>query len=289
MTQHDAPLQTQPQDPSLAQPGRRGLLGLWDRYIGRGIAEEELSSQSAQAELPPERLDLKIITVLSVSALMLTLLEYYSKRHYFVSNILTPGENPFSVDNQLNQLLYWAGWCVSAYFVLPAFIVKVFFRERLRDYGLTWRGFGSHAWLYGLMFVIMVPLVFIVSLDESFLMTYPFYRSAAVDPRGYWLWMLAYAAQFFSLEFFFRGFLIHGLKRRMGVYSVMVMVVPYCMIHFGKPMLETVGAIIAGVVLGFLSLRTNSIMLGVLIHISVALTMDLVSLWRQGVLEKVLF
>ena len=38
----------------------------------------------------------------------------------------------------------------------------------------------------------------------------------------------------------------------MGSHAIFVMVVPYVMIHFGKPMLETVGAIIAGVVLGLL-------------------------------------
>ncbi|MBE7525992.1 CPBP family intramembrane metalloprotease [candidate division WWE3 bacterium] len=63
-----------------------------------------------------------------------------------------------------------------------------------------------------------------------------------------------------------------------------VMVIPYCMIHFGKPMPETFAAIIAGVVLGFLSLKSKSIWLGVMIHCSVALTMDLCALYRKGLL-----
>jgi membrane protease YdiL (CAAX protease family) len=62
------------------------------------------------------------------------------------------------------------------------------------------------------------------------------------------------------------------------------MVVPYCMIHYGKPMPETLFAIVAGLVLGTLALRTKSIWLGVLIHISVALTMDILSLSHQKVL-----
>jgi membrane protease YdiL (CAAX protease family) len=56
-----------------------------------------------------------------------------------------------------------------------------------------------------------------------------------------------------------------------------VMVVPYCMIHYGKPMPETLGAIVAGIVLGTLAMRTRSIWGGVLIHIAVAITMDMMA------------
>ena len=49
------------------------------------------------------------------------------------------------------------------------------------------------------------------------------------------------------------------------------MVVPYCMIHYGKPYLEAGAAIIAGVVLGSLSMRTRSIWAGFLVHGTVAI------------------
>ncbi len=56
------------------------------------------------------------------------------------------------------------------------------------------------------------------------------------------------------------------------------MIVPYCMIHYGKPMPETLGAIGAGLILGTLAMRTKSIWGGVLIHIGVAMTMDVLAL-----------
>ena len=40
--------------------------------------------------------------------------------------------------------------------------------------------------------------------------------------------------------------------------------------------------IIAGIVLGFMSLKTRSIWLGAALHIAVAVTMDLLALWRLG-------
>jgi membrane protease YdiL (CAAX protease family) len=57
--------------------------------------------------------------------------------------------------------------------------------------------------------------------------------------------------------------------------------VPYCMIHFGKPYLEAVGAILAGIALGSLSMRTKSIYQGFMLHITIAAMMDWLSLRRR--------
>ena len=50
------------------------------------------------------------------------------------------------------------------------------------------------------------------------------------------------------------------------------------MIHYGKPMPETLGAIGAGIILGTIAMRTKSIWGGMLIHIGVAMTMDVLAL-----------
>jgi membrane protease YdiL (CAAX protease family) len=92
------------------------------------------------------------------------------------------------------------------------------------------------------------------------------------------MWEALYAAQFLALEFFFRGFLLQGLRRALGANAIFVMLVPYCMIHFGKPLPETLGAIGAGLILGTLAMRTRSIWGGVLIHVGVATTMDVLAL-----------
>jgi membrane protease YdiL (CAAX protease family) len=78
--------------------------------------------------------------------------------------------------------------------------------------------------------------------------------------------------------------MVHGLKKRFGFYSIIIMTIPYCMIHFGKPMPETIAAIFAGLILGTFSMKSNSIWLGIAIHYSVAITMDLSALWQKGLL-----
>ena len=49
---------------------------------------------------------------------------------------------------------------------------------------------------------------------------------------------------------------------------------------------STIGAIIAGIFLGTLSLWTRSIWLGVLIHVTVAVAMDLAALSYRGELDQ---
>ena len=79
--------------------------------------------------------------------------------------------------------------------------------------------------------------------------------------------------------------MLFTVARYVGSYAIFIMVIPYVMIHFGKPFAETIGAIIAGIALGTLALRTRSIFGGVLIHVTVALSMDVLAiamrLWRN--------
>ena len=145
------------------------------------------------------------------------------------------------------------------------------------DYGLRMRGAAKHLPVYGVMFAFVAPLVVISSFSESFQYTYPFYNLSSRSLFDFVVWELAYFVQFLGVEFFFRGYLLSGTKRHLGVYSVVVSVVPYVMIHFGKPLPETLGAVVAGTILGVLALRTGSIWAGFLIHVSVALSMDILA------------
>jgi membrane protease YdiL (CAAX protease family) len=183
---------------------------------------------------------------------------------------------------ELWRLSYWSFATFFAYFLLPAVYIRFFLKERLTDFGLQLQGTLKHSWIYIVLFLAVLPLVIIMSMTESFQRTYPFYDQAHRSVQDFLAWQVLYAIQFFSLEFFFRGFLIHGMKHRFGYYAIVFSVVPYCMIHFGKPLPETLGAIIAGLALGTLSVFTRSIWLGVAIHISVAVSMDISSLIAQG-------
>jgi membrane protease YdiL (CAAX protease family) len=171
------------------------------------------------------------------------------------------------------------------YFVIPAIWIVFVSRERLSDYGLRFSLEPGFAKLFATVMVIMLPLVYLMSLTESFTAKYPFLRIHDGEPylgTTLLIWELIYFVQFFGLEFFFRGFLVHSLKPALGIYSIFAMTVPYCMIHFGKPPAETVSAIAAGIFLGWLSYRNGNIWMGLVLHCAVAFSMDVLALYNKG-------
>jgi uncharacterized protein len=180
--------------------------------------------------------------------------------------------------------LWWAGTSVVGYVVVPMLLIKGVWRERLADYGVRWNAEWLTLRPYLAFVVLMIPVVWIASSTEQFQMKYPFVDmqpGESIRPRLL-IWECAYFVQFFALEFFFRGFMVLGLKARFGWLSIPVMVVPYCMIHFAKPMPEALAAIIAGSALGYLSMKSGTVFWGAVLHCTVALSFDLAVLLHKG-------
>lgn len=219
------------------------------------------------------RIDWRVVVVLIAACVTLTVQEYIGDRTYFEKLWPWDRRDP-DMYWHLKGFAWWSGWRFIGYFVFPLLCVLAMPGEKLRDYHLSMRGFVKHLWIYVLLFALVAPAVYFAAQTASFQHTYPFYKQANRSSFDFWAWEGMYAVQFLSLEFFFRGFMLQGLRRAFGSNAIFVMVVPYCMIHYGKPMAETFGAIGAGVILGTLAMRTRSIWGGVLIHVGVATMMD---------------
>lgn len=234
----------------------------------------------AEAAATPQS-DFKAIVVLVTTALCLTF--QYPARSGDIYGWLFPGREFTNFEARS----LWAVWVIGTFTILPVAVIWGIFRERVRDYGTKLQGAAAGLPLYLGMVAVMAAVLLVISHNKEFQGTYPFYAPGPSEPwwPRFYAWELLYALQFVALEFFFRGFLLHGLRPRLGGQAIFAMMVPYCMIHFGKPMPETLASIIAGIVLGFMSLRTRSIWLGAALHISVAWSMDLLSLWHRGVIR----
>ncbi len=267
------------------------------RYFSEPL--EQVESQSRKHVAGGTYIDWKVIAVLLTTAVSLTLQEYlFSSEHLdTVVRALEPAGAGGLLDgicaasrsprNQaLAGLIYWAVGTWITYVIIPVLVIKLVLRGRVRDYGVRVRGILGGSWIYLVFFGALVPWLLFFSRTGSFQAQYPFYGLQSDEPLWprFWIWEVFYATQFLCLEFFFRGFVLHGTRHRFGAYSIFVMTVPYCMIHYGKPMPETFSAIGAGIVLGLMSLKTRSIWLGAVLHVAVALSMDLLALWHKGLL-----
>ena len=215
--------------------------------------------------------------VLTVAAISLIFTKYLVMPVWFHEN-LPEGVRP------LSTFMWWAGVYVLAWLVLPLGVAAWRGVGR-RELGLSPKGLAPKLWAYGVLYLIALAFVALAAMQPSFIDMYPFIRADQV-PAWSWrllvgFWVL-YSIQFFCVEFFFRGFMIFMLRPRFGYAAIAVMVVPYAMIHFDKPLPEAVAAVVGGTILGWLALKTNSIWGGVLLHVAVALSMDSLAMLQNA-------
>jgi membrane protease YdiL (CAAX protease family) len=269
----------------------------WLNFFREPLRRVEAESRAFLATEAARRPDRKVILILVTVALSLTVQHFIGTEEGtgLVAEWLrrlgwAAGGDAFwnamwaDDDARLNRLKWWSAVSLLTYVAVPMLLVRLVFRERLRDYGLKLGGVFADFWVYVLMMAVAWPAIYLASAGERFQHTYPFYQLAPGE--GAWpslvQWEVLYTLQFFAVEFLFRGFLVHGLKYRFGAYAIFVMMVPYCMLHFTKPLPEALASVVGAVALGFMSLRTRSIWMGTAIHVTVAWSMDAASLWRQG-------
>lgn len=247
--------------------------------------------------------DARILTIVYVSCMILFLLNYLILSHdyqlwatrFLIGTLEIWGPvtgDPLKVVEpwkvSLTMRISWSLGCIFFYLLVPGIIHFFVLKRPMTELGLSPKGFFKHLWIYALLFLPVAACVWIVSYQEAFQKTYPFYKYPS-SLTSLLLWEAFYALQFFALEVFFRGFMLNELKHKWGWRSILFMMTPYCMIHFSKPGLEALGAIIAGSVLGVLALRTRNIWGGVTIHVAVAWSMDFASLLQRNWFEKMSF
>lgn len=253
-------------------------------------ASHPTSLRLAFADLKRERVPL---VVLALAAVLLVFAEYYflpgSFRETFPGLTAEYAPALLGLDSAgpwwgaLLPFLWWTGGLLLLWVAIPLVAARLL-GFHLRDLGLSARGLLRKLPIYGVLYLLVMGGVFWASRQQSFLGTYPMLKPHYAPVWSWALllsWWAVYAVQFFCVEFFFRGFLLFTLEKRFGMAAVAIMVVPYCMIHFHKPLPEALGAIIAGTVLGWLALRTRSIWGGVICHAAVAISMDALALTQQ--------
>jgi len=268
----------------------------WRLHFGDVQAETDAASTSYLAITPARVANRKAAIVLVAAALVLTSLNYGTTPDWFVSlldglgfdGLADRAHEAFyeSEHQQFNTLMFWGAIELVSYVAIPVVVITLVLREKVIDYGLRSSGILRQGGTYLLLFAASLPFILIASTTAAFQAKYPFYELSSGEGMWPWMviWWVVYAAQFVGLEFFFRGFLVHGLKWRLGYITVFAMIVPYNMLHYQKPVLEALAAIAGGIVLGSLSLKTRSIWWGAMLHIGVAGTMDVLSLSQKGML-----
>jgi CAAX protease family protein len=171
-------------------------------------------------------------------------------------------------------LLIGLAFQAMLFFVVPACVVRFVLRERLGAFGVTWRMPAARCiWLVGVA-ILFLAVVLATRIPEVHA-AYPVVREARTDPWRLLPSTLAFATYGFAWEFFFRGFLLFGLRERWGRVAILLQAVPCTLLHFGKPSLEIAASFPAALVFGVIAFANQSIVPGWVLHVAVALVMNL--------------
>lgn len=213
-----------------------------------------------------------LITIVGAVAFILTV--YHARPHQLAEYFPT-FERSLPIDRGLAWHFYSQLAFFAFLFILPAAALKWPLRERLSQYGLRLRGAGTEIRVALLIFLAVLPVLWVASLSDAFQQKYPKLRSAESDLIVFVCFEAGYLVKWFAWEFFFRGFLLFGFEKRLGNHAILVTTLAFVIAHIGKPEAEMFGAVVSGLVLGALALRSRSIAPGVILHFLVAGTMDL--------------
>ncbi len=151
-------------------------------------------------------------------------------------------------------------------FGLVPLVVLLALREDPRRYGLGRGDARRSLVLGGLATVVTVP---VIALIPSVPAIRDWYAPSMTTVPGV---LLTNVLDLVPTEFLLRGFVLFALVRAIGPFGVIVAIVPFVMIHIGKPDLEAVSTLGGGLVFGWLVWRTGSIWASALYHVAIQAT-----------------
>ncbi|MEA1959377.1 MAG: CPBP family intramembrane glutamic endopeptidase [Chloroflexota bacterium] len=119
--------------------------------------------------------------------------------------------------------------------------------------------------IWGWHVVVVCTIAAIVLYASSFSSSLQsYYQEQNFDLLTYfWTSCISLAAW----EFFYRGYLLFGLRERFKEGAILLQTIPFVLMHLGKPELETISTIFTGIIFGYVAYRGKSFWPAFIIHL----------------------
>jgi membrane protease YdiL (CAAX protease family) len=162
----------------------------------------------------------------------------------------------------------WDG--VLFYLALPLATILI-----LRQNPLKWgMGIGRWKWTLAATLACLLGASLLLLLAVRIPDLQEYY--GPLGPSGaLWPWIGLFAVDMLVWEFFFRAFMLFGLEPALGEMAIYVQMIPFALLHLGKPEIETLTSIAGGIIIGYVVRRCRSFWPAFLVHALIALTMYL--------------
>lgn len=215
--------------------------------------------------------ELKPTLILLCSAVLLSVHRCFGSME-FARRFLSP-------DSGFVPPLFMFGTAFALLGILPLALITLVFREDPRDFGLRigdWKlGILTIAMLFP---VIAIALLYPASHTGEMRAFYPFAREAGDSFFNFIILEVPRILLFYSAwEFFFRGFMLFGLRPHVGDWmAICIQTIPQCLWHIGMPTGELLSSIAGGILFGIIALRTQSILWPFGLHVLIGIGLDLI-------------
>jgi len=147
------------------------------------------------------------------------------------------------------------------FLALPLLTIVLALRKNPLDFGLRPGNVRIWSLYVGATIIVAAPILYFSS-RSSVLAHY--YTVPEFDVIKYSIQTVIYLL---AWEFIFRGFLLFGLIGKLKEASVLVQMVPFVLLHLGKPEIETLSTLITGLYFGWVAYRGNSFWPAYIMHL----------------------
>ena len=168
---------------------------------------------------------------------------------------------PISANLALSNVVY--------YLILPVFIIFFILRDNPLDYGFR---LGDYKiWLYYIVLTIAIGIP-VLLIGSRFASVQKYY----IKSFNYYDFFTSSVVILFAWEYLLRGFLLFGLRKQFGEASIIIQMVPFVLLHLGKPEAETLSCILTGLWFGWIAYRGKSFWPAFIIHVFINFTVKFI-------------
>ena len=180
------------------------------------------------------------------------------------------------------KIIYHNLMAFVLFFGIGTLFTKLVLKEELSNFGITTKGNGK---LILKICLIALPIAMICGLscvlDSGMTLNYPLINFSNYPVHYIIVYFVSYFLYYVGWEFLFRGILYFAGEVKCGALtSILITTLISALIHtsiggFGKPMIETLSAIPAGLIFGYMAYKTRSIYPSLFAHIIVGFSTDI--------------
>lgn len=168
-------------------------------------------------------------------------------------------------DQSLKSLVYWG--------LVPLIFGMLVTRKNPLKLGLGLGNFRYWIPVSLLFLVIALPIVYVSGSAGSF---QNYYAANQNFDLSEYIWRMS--LYMIGWEFFYRGFMTLGLKDSLKEGAILVQMIPFTLLHLGKPMAESIACIPSGLIWGYIAYKGESFWPAFFMHMAVNVVLKCASI-----------